>query len=136
MDAAALLADERAILGAKRKDVPLGAGHEPSEEEEEELVPRQEVRIPLSQEVLRLAASKQDSRAALKAVLESLAEKHCRPRSPAYGFEIGEYCNDESEKGLRINWPGIILKLHNAVLASPLVDVLRQHRKSSVRAGA
>lgn len=133
MDTAALLADERAILSAKRKDAPTGEGMQ--QIEEEEVVPRQEVRIPLSQEVLRLASAKQDSRTALKTLLAELAEKHCRPRSPIFGFEIGDYSAEENEKGLRVNWPAIILKLHRAILASPLLDVLRQHRKSSIRAG-
>ena len=133
MDTAALLAEERAILGAKRRDVPTGVGAHTSEEEE--VVARQEVRIPLSVEVLRLAASKQDARAPLRALLDELAEKHCRPRSPVFGFEIGDFSSEENERGLRINWPAVILKLHRAVLASPFVDVLRQHRKASNRAG-
>lgn len=134
MDTAALLAEERAFQSSKRKDVPTGV--RPQASEEEETVPRQEVRIPLSLDVLRLAAAKQDSRAPLRALLDELAEKHCRPRSPAFGFELGDYNNDDNEKGLRINWPAVILKLHRAVLASPFVDVLRQHRKSSIRTGA
>ncbi len=101
MELASIVSEESAVNNLRRKPTASEAERGRIEDEEEDLVPKQSIRVPVSipllNQLARLAGSSAGAHldeaklATLHHLLDELAEAHCRSRNHVFDFDLSDF---------------------------------------------